>query len=1205
MRTRTGIARLSIAIIFVTLLLFQVIAISGGAEDGPEPASARGGSYKHDFDTSTGLTFSGDSELSGGSLNLDPQLTTKWTDTFNRATIAPWTEVDPKNEASVTISSNRLVTTAGSSSQAWVKAERSIDESYFKLTYSVNVASKGNEGPSCQLLQSNGWGMDLDISGSDIRLMTGSRGSFHSIYRTSYSLSTGTWIDVSITVEGTSVTCVFGSKSFTKTVSFSSNIQTIALGIDQYGVAAYDDVSLKTGRGFGTATTTRIVLPAGNAWDRLKMDYERPSDSFLYVDVLDGVTGKVIPGFDHLDSGDMNITGIHPGLHPIIKLRATLYTYSMATPEFDWWSVHWIGLTYGWMGAFDDGSHMTLEQGTTVRDGRLTTSNVKLYENFDRYGLGPWTRQSGNCTLLFNNLVMMDTTGVGASATRDIDQILQAEVLGSFRFDQIGDGIVTFELRSTTTDRLIFRYDDSSSSIRIYHYDGTMRLLGSKSFNLYADQWYTMAVSYDGKEASMKLSSTTLTVDANIGKPFDAVDLTCSAGDQVSWRYIRVSTPHESGTVISDPIVLPTLYSWVRMDMVKLRRSGMVLNISLLDGETLDPIQGFQNLSGDSVLLDPIHPRTHSSIRIQVEMEGFGFTTPSIDWIRIYTKESPDAIGQVRSFDDIDMVEDTPLFGILELTDYFDSKYSSPEDLWYNISFRSDPEEVYPYLEGSKLSIDLPSANWYGVSRFRINVSNPEGTIETTNIRVNVAPVDDPPVVDTLPDFVILEGAIESFDLSSYIHDIDTSPGEMGVRTNSDACIISDFELRFYFPQGGFEEHVNVEISDATTTVTAYLKVIVIEVNDLPTILSIPTQVIIEDKTTAVELYDYLDDEETLVDQLVISCDHPNVVMVIDQSITFLFTTYMPEQMVEFSVFDGTSSARGTFTIQIYNVNDPPSIIGLGEMAPPFHLELDEGDEIWLPIRIEDEDSNRFYYSIESTWDGITVLSNGTVRIITRHGEPGTFTGTIHIDDRAGGLDQAFFAIMVNNINDPPAVPVIVEPVHGSTVEEGTNVTFSVEVDDPDLPVGDVLDVTWSSDLDGFLKVLTSDDDLTFVTDQLTVGSHTIFVTVSDGEFISEAAMVINILAKEVPPEPDPDPEPGFQSGTKEPLLKMYILIAAIAAVGVMALVLVLTMRRMEPPPEMPPDGYPREAPQQVWIEGAPPPESYGPGDGPAPPPRY
>ena len=1207
MRMSNAISRLSIALFLVTLLLVEALALAGAAEEVPEPVSTRGGFYKHDFDNADDLSVSGHSAVTSGSLTLDPQSMAKWTDTFNRANIAPWTEWDPKNEASVIISNNQLKTTGGTSPQAGVKAERSIDESDFKLTYKVNVAAKGNEGPSCQLLQSNGWGMDLDLTGGDIRLMTGRRGGFSSIYRTSYSYSTGTWIDVAITIKGTSVTCEFGTKSFTKTVSFSSNIQTIAIGIDRSGVAYYDDVSLKTGGGFGTATTSDIALPPGNVWDRLKMDYNLPTDTFLYVDVLDGVTEKIVPGYEHLLASDINITGIHPVLHPTIKLRATLYTYSLVTPDMDWWSVHWIDLTYRWMGAFDDDVNLTLDNGTAVRVGRLTTSNVRLDDSFDRYVLGPWAVQSGSVKVLSHNLVMEDTTGAGASASMDIDPLTKAEAAGMFRFDYLGDGVVTFELRSSTTDRLMFQYDDTSASMRIYHYDGTMNLLGSRSFYLSAGQWYTMTASYDGEEASFKLSSTTLTVDADIGKTFDAVGLACSTDDRVSWSYISVSTPLERGTVISEPIDLPPFHSWVSMDMVTVRPSSSVLNISLLDGETLDPIPGFENLSGDSEDMDTINPRTHSRIRIHVEMEGIAFDVPYLDWIRIFTKESPDAIRQVMSFNDINMVEDTPVQSILNVTDYFDSKYTIPEDLWYNISFRSDPEHVYPYLDGFELSIDLPSANWSGNTYFRINVTNPEGTLGTTNIRVNVAPVDDPPVLAPLPDFVIWEGAIDSYDLSSYIYDIDTLPGQMRVSTSSSFCSVQGLELRFYFSQGGFEEHVTVQISDAMTTVTAYLKVIVLEVNDDPTVMSLPTQMLLEDKPKTVDLFGYLDDEETSVDQLVIYCEHPNAIDVFNQSITFLFTSYTPEQVVEFSVFDGSSSVSGTFNIQVETVNDPPLILGLGEISPPFILELNEGDELWLPLMIEDEDSNQFFYSVKSNWDGITVLTNGTVRITTKPGELGTFMGTIHIDDRGGGLDQANFTIIVNNVNDPPAVPVILSPINGSKVEEGTSITFRVNVDDPDLAFGDVLEVTWTSDLDGILMVLTSDDDLSFVTDQLIVGTHTIIVMVSDGEFTREASLDLTILAKEVPPDPDPDPdpEPEPQSGTKEPIFNLGMMIAVVVAGVVVALVIVITMMRKGSPPEMPPEGHPIQAPSDVYVDGVHPPGAYGPGNGPAPPPQY
>lgn len=102
-------------------------------------------------------------------------------------------------------------------------------------------------------------------------------------------------------------------------------------------------------------------------------------------------------------------------------------------------------------------------------------------------------------------------------------------------------------------------------------------------------------------------------------------------------------------------------------------------------------------------------------------------------------------------------------------------------------------------------------------------------------------------------------------------------------------------------------------------------------------------------------------------------------------------------------------------------------------------------------------------------------------------------------------------SVQIIDVNDPPSTPVITSFTDGTNILEGDNLTLECTFDDPDLPEGQVVQVTWTSDLQGVLASYTSDDMGPVVIDDLTPGEHTISVTVNDGEFDSSTSMTITV----------------------------------------------------------------------------------------------
>ncbi len=120
--------------------------------------------------------------------------------------------------------------------------------------------------------------------------------------------------------------------------------------------------------------------------------------------------------------------------------------------------------------------------------------------------------------------------------------------------------------------------------------------------------------------------------------------------------------------------------------------------------------------------------------------------------------------------------------------------------------------------------------------------------------------------------------------------------------------------------------------------------------------------------------------------------------------------------------------------------------------------------------------------------------------------ETGIDSFTYTISDGLGGTDSATVTVTINAVNDPPTA----DAGPNQTVTDSDNSgSESVNLDgsgsyDPD---GDVLSYTWSEDATTF-STNTSDPNPQV---SLSVGSHTITLTVSDGVFIDTDTVVITV----------------------------------------------------------------------------------------------
>jgi len=294
--------------------------------------------------------------------------------------------------------------------------------------------------------------------------------------------------------------------------------------------------------------------------------------------------------------------------------------------------------------------------------------------------------------------------------------------------------------------------------------------------------------------------------------------------------------------------------------------------------------------------------------------------------------------------------------------------------------------------------------------------------------------------------------------------------------------------------------------------------------NSPPSIHSIPKWEVTEDVEEKLDLTTYLEDLNDPLGSLEVECLHPNV-SVEGMELVAFFDRWVPDLSIEISVTDGEDATTSTLDITISEVNDAPrfpddlpgEVHALEDSL--FELDLSATDEEGDPITWTDDTP---LFSIDA--------ETGTTSFTPAQADVGSHQVSISVSDGKGGTGHYTFVLVVENVNDEPAI-VSVTPENGSRFKEGKVVTFSVQATDED---GDELTVTWTSDG----KTLGTGETLDYK--KLKPGTRVVKVTVSDGNATAEDE--ISLVIK----KSDKSPGPGF----------------VLAALALMGIALAISIRR-------------------------------------------
>ncbi len=312
-----------------------------------------------------------------------------------------------------------------------------------------------------------------------------------------------------------------------------------------------------------------------------------------------------------------------------------------------------------------------------------------------------------------------------------------------------------------------------------------------------------------------------------------------------------------------------------------------------------------------------------------------------------------------------------------------------------------------------------------------------------------------------------------------------------------------------------------------------------IRYNSPPTIDELPTFNVSVKVMTKVNLGPYINDTDDPKFTLRLTAIDPAIWSIIDHTINLYYSAYELPHEIEFSVYDGYDVTTGRLPIRLEDHNRPPRILSVGGYSPPVNIRLFEGQELILPVFSFDPDGDPVENSLVSSWDGATMLQNGSVRIAPSLNDVGTYSPTLVSRDDRGGVVRLTMTITVKNLGEAPLPPIFIGPGESSKHHVGTPITFRVAVDDPDLMYGELVTLTVISNVSGVLFSIEPGDDVEFTTDALDPGRHLITAIVDDGTWTARGEMTLGVTA-------DPEAPPVWEPPDVTKLLLALLVVALV-----------------------------------------------------------
>ena len=406
--------------------------------------------------------------------------------------------------------------------------------------------------------------------------------------------------------------------------------------------------------------------------------------------------------------------------------------------------------------------------------------------------------------------------------------------------------------------------------------------------------------------------------------------------------------------------------------------------------------------------------------------------------------------------------EDKDAPGLIDLYTYFHDDQDAA--LTFTIVNKSAPTLLDATIgNNGKMSFTTPTENWWGVASFIVRAADSNGQHTDSNrFNVTVTSVNDPPVLEHIPDQVMIEGTTFHLTLKATDVDKELNPNEH-IHFYSNSTLLKPNEVT------GEVTVIDVNDSGSPSPIGSFL------VNF--SVADVPGAIDFEDVNCSIENMEFppilqhignktLREGDRFVQTLkATDRDTRDVLTFSSQGDLFNvssngkidFTARQEDvgnHTMVLKVSDGQMDDSDTVIFHVINVNDAPT---LGAMPDQ---KADNRHEFVYKVPAEDKDlgydpKEALTFSSDSNIFKINA-STGEIRFRPTAAMVGTHKFKIDVVDRQGLGVSGTLTINISLVNGPPVVTVSADkkmPVKG-----GQMVRLTAAATDPD---SDILTYRW------------------------------------------------------------------------------------------------------------------------------------------------
>lgn len=323
-------------------------------------------------------------------------------------------------------------------------------------------------------------------------------------------------------------------------------------------------------------------------------------------------------------------------------------------------------------------------------------------------------------------------------------------------------------------------------------------------------------------------------------------------------------------------------------------------------------------------------------------------------------------------------------------------------------------------------------ANYFGTETFYL-FGSVSGQANFTSFNITVSPVNDAPVIASIGEQEVNEDEAVN-NLFIAISDVDHALGDLTVTVQSlNSSVIDASGIRTAVLAGGYSlaltplsnangtAGIQVDVSDGELSESITFDLVVLPVNDLPSVVTTTIPSAQEDAAYSLNLNDYFSDVDgnTLT---YVATVKPSWLNFSGSSLSGTpDNSHVGDSELRIRVDDGNGGQFvQNFTLSVTNVNDAPQLV---TALSDLDLLEDVGSvEIDLGQSFIDIDGDLLAYNVVSSEPSVMTASLVGSTLLLDEVGLGITVITVTANDGNGGSVETSFQVTVNNVNDAPVV---------------------------------------------------------------------------------------------------------------------------------------------------------------------------------------